>query len=154
MKKKNWKILLGMLLVAALSLGFTACGGDDDEEDNPGVEGRSLVGKWNIAHWQRLVNGEWVDEKQESPYDMIVFTSDGKMEYWEYDGTTSENNKDERVWGNYYYHEDGQGTWSVSGGKYTFSPGVELLEYDGDSKARLKVNWGKKTYIYYLERAE
>ncbi|MBR0047642.1 MAG: hypothetical protein IJP75_12345 [Bacteroidaceae bacterium] len=119
------------------------------------TDGRSLVGKWNIVHWQRLRDGEWVDEEQNKPYDMIVFTEDGKMEYWEYDGQEPEDYGDrERVFGSNYYHEDGTGTWKKEGSKYTFSTGVELVSYDGNNKAEFKVDWGKKSYIYQLERAE
>ena len=159
---KNWiKSMFIVLCGMMIATTFLACGSDDDDNNNEknGTEeivGINLAGKWNITHWQRLRNGEWVDEIQTPPYDMIVFFADGKVEYWEYDGQESENRSDdrERVFGSNYYHEDGTGTWQKNGNSYTFSPGIELVSYDGNNKAELIVNWGKKSYHYYLERAE
>ena len=159
---KNWiKSMCVALCGMMIATSFAACGDDDDNDnnDNNGIEvatGKSLTGKWNIFHWQRLRDGVWVDEAQTPPYDMIVFLSNGTMEYWEYDGHESENRSDgrERVYGSNYYHEDGTGTWQRNGSSYTFPPGVELVSYDGNNKAELIVNWGKKSYHYYMERAE
>ena len=145
-------VLCGMMIATT----FVACGSDDDDNNGAEVaEGNSLAGKWNITHWQRLRDGSWVDEAQTPPYDMIVFYANGKIEYWEYDGQNSEGKGDrERTFGSNYYHEDGTGTWQRNGNSYTFSPGVELVSYDGKNKAELIVNWGSKSYHYYLERAE
>ena len=153
---KNWiksmfVVLCGMMIVTT----FVACGDDDDNNDTNVAEGKSLAGKWNIYHCQRLRDGAWVDEAQTPPYDMIVFLADGKWEYWEYDGQESEGKGDrERTFGSNYYHEDGTGTWAKNGNSYTFPAGVELVSYDDKNKAELIVNWGKKSYHYYLERAE
>ncbi|MBQ8968196.1 MAG: hypothetical protein IJ064_00475 [Bacteroidaceae bacterium] len=124
------------------------------------ADGRSLVGKWNLVFWQEYRNGEWSDRVQTAPYDMIVFTEDGKWEYWEYDGHESENRRDdrERVFGNNYYHEDGSGTWKQEGSKITFTSdevvSAEFLSYDGTGNAQLSVNFGGKICIYKMERVQ
>lgn len=50
MKKNLFWSLLAILMVAAVSAGFIACGGDDEEEESSVEEGSSVVGTWVDAH--------------------------------------------------------------------------------------------------------
>ncbi|MBR4387916.1 MAG: hypothetical protein IKT00_01910 [Prevotella sp.] len=53
MSKKNLLHLMTIMMVAMLSVGFTSCGSDDDEENSS----YSIVGLWEeTAYWK---DGQW-----------------------------------------------------------------------------------------------
>ena len=94
MSKKNLLHLMAILMAAMLSVGFTSCGSDDDEDD-PSL---SLVGtKWTVTY----LSTKYV----------VEFTSNTDVISYEADANNNYVN---------YLHED---KYTISGNKVTFAGG-------------------------------
>ena len=50
MKRKNLWHLLAVVMVAMLSVGFTSCGSDDDDEPTLKITKDMLVGSWEVTN--------------------------------------------------------------------------------------------------------
>lgn len=86
----------------------------------------NVVGTWNIvsSSMKRYENDMLVSEKSEdltAPYDRIMFSENGTVEYLEYSSS------------NGTYHEDGKGTYSMDGTRFVYGSGefdyFEILSY-------------------------
>ena len=89
-KSKFLSILMLMFIMSVSTLCFTACGGDDDEEDSPEKPTASaLDGRWRFDHATVTAMGQTVnvslsDIKAAMPantylWDEIIVFEDGKM---------------------------------------------------------------------------
>lgn len=125
MKKKNYLHLLAFAMVAMLCVGFTSCGGDDDDEDG-GISKKALVGTWELVHkysrWgvsRAGGSGEYESDitKDDTSYNVISFTADGIYHFtnWDWRGKV---NRDETL------------SYSVSGSKLTLTDGAHSVEYN------------------------
>lgn len=75
MKTKLFK-LMATMFVAALSLGFTACGDDEDDPKKPGEEEVTIVGSW-----------KYIDDDS---YSILTFYANGKGQTYGWDADDPE----------------------------------------------------------------
>ena len=105
MKKVYSTVIMLAMMVAAL--GFTACGGDDDEVDNGGGDA-SIVGVWECTYFDFDSDyPEMFDNTGMQISDRVRFKSDGTYETDYKSG----------------YNETGR--WSLKGNTLTVSANVE-----------------------------
>ena len=76
MKTKLFK-LMATMFVAALSLGFTACGDDEDDPKKPGEEEVTIVGSW-----------KYIDD---DGYSILTFYANGKGQTYGWDADYPED---------------------------------------------------------------
>ena len=124
MKEKHlWKVasvLIAMLMGLAM---IVSCSKDDGDGNGGSSDGnlQKYVGTWEIAHstGYRTENGEIVsqwDEDVSSEHNRIVFGADGTWTFYEYSSSRG-------AW-----HEDGKGTYYMSGDQLVVMGAMENLK--------------------------
>ena len=124
MKEKHlWK-LASLLIAVLVGLAMVWSCSKDDGDDNGGSSDGNLqkyVGTWEIAHstGYRTENGEIVsqwDEDVSGEHNRIVFGADGTWTFYEYSSSRG-------AW-----HEDGKGTYYMSGDQIVVTGAMENLK--------------------------
>lgn len=122
-EKHLWK-LASLLIAVLVGLAMVWSCSKDDGDDNGGSSSGNLqkyVGTWEIAHstGYRTENGEIVkqwDEDVSNEHNRIVFGADGTWTFYEYSSSRG-------AW-----HEDGKGTYYMSGDQIVVTGAMENLK--------------------------
>lgn len=122
-EKHLWK-LASLLIAVLVGLAMVWSCSKDDGDDNGGSSSGNLqkyVGTWEIAHstGYRTENGEIVkqwDEDVSGEHNRIVFGADGTWTFYEYSSSRG-------AW-----HEDGKGTYYMSGDQIVVTGAMENLK--------------------------
>ena len=76
--KKYFSYLTAVLMIAMVSIGFTACSSDDDDEPSLSFTKEIIVGKWKITNISgNNEHGSWLSVGSEAE-----FKSDGTCKGW------------------------------------------------------------------------
>ena len=90
------------MFVAALSLGFTACGDDEDDPKKPGVE---EVDPGRTGDEEVTIVGSWKCNFDDDCYQIVTFYANGKGQTYEWDADDPEEPESiERF--SYYFDKD------------------------------------------------
>ena len=124
MKEKHLFKLASLLIAVLVGLAMVWSCSKDDGDDNGGSSDGNLqkyVGTWEIAHstGYRTENGEIVsqwDEDVSGEHNRIVFGADGTWTFYEYSSSRG-------AW-----HEDGKGTYYMSGDQIVVTGAMENLK--------------------------
>ena len=122
-EKQLWKIA-SVLIAMLMGLAMIASCSKDDGDDNGGSSAGDLqkyVGTWEIVYSSgyRAENGEIVkqwDEDVSGEHNRIVFGADGTWTFYEYSSSRG-------AW-----HEDGKGTYYMSGDQIVVTGAMENLK--------------------------
>lgn len=109
---KTFRLFTCLLAVVALSLGFTAC--DDEDDNDVALTEANVIGKWYLTHASGYDKGPDIPTNEESWEETLeygVVYVELKADHTYVSVSTVEND----VIGN------GKGTWALSGEVLTFS---------------------------------
>lgn len=137
MNKKYYLNLLTMMMVAMLSVGFTACGDDDD--DVTGVAGvESLYGSWQQTRGVAYEDGDFHHEKK-------VSADDAEYLRFDKDGNCTVMSGDYGV-----FDQNGTFSFSFNEESKSLRAGYQTFVVDGLSNNTLKLKYMYSSDEYIL----